>query len=627
MSGGRVSLPAAIGAFIVLLAGPVSLAAAAPPLGAPSPLVRVGPGVTESSQRQVVRTRDGFVHIAAVDDEGYDDGPDAYLHMYRATTAGVPTEFTVADASHEPHVSLPLNLSGGDARIDADGMVHVTYVVANLGGDDVGGYRASSLTVEYQTFDTRTETWGLAHTVTTQDMDGDGVRGKVVSALALDPSGTPLVITASSAGVAAWSPAPGGEWARSAVEGDDAVHPSLAFDASGRAHLAWLSSPDDTPSIRYASRAPGGDWSAPEVVADGDVLSNKTLDQSPSLAFDAAARPVVLWLDSSDDVRIGTRDGDGVWRRDDPPPTYTHTPGLFMRGDDRIVFLGHDADTHPAYLSQAAGTPDWSSVGVFAPPADEGDYYAYDGSASARFDPLFDADCRTVDVAFFSEYSQRPGRIGQPDLYYAAVRLPEPPGGCPPAPGLGGSDNSGGSGSDQGGEGSTPDPGDPPPDPGDPPPQPGALAVLLGDERLQPQRDANPAGIAEAFESVASATGTLGSISIYLDASSTSEKLTAGLYADHDGHPGSLLAQGNATAKAGEWNTIALPAAAMTAGDHYWIALLGTGSGHIAFRDDPQGGCHSETTPSSISLDTLPSAWSTGSEFGDCPVSAYGTGR
>ena len=584
--------------------------------------VRVGPGVTESSQRQVVRTRDGFVHIAAVDDEGYDGGPDAYLHMYRATTAGVPTEFTVADASHEPHASLPLDLSGGDARIDAAGVVHVTYVLANLGGDDVGEYRASSLTVEYQTFDTRTETWGPADTVTTLDMDGDGVRGKVVSALALDSSGAPLVITASSAGVAAWSPTPDGEWARSAVDGEGALHPSLAFDASGRAHLAWLSSPDGTPSIRYASRAPDGGWSAPEVVADGDVLSNKTLDQSPSLAFDAAARPVVLWLDNSDDVRVGTRDGDRVWRRGDPPPTYTHTPGLFMRGDDRIVFLGHDADVHPAYLSQAAGTPDWSSVGVFAPPADEGDYYAYDGSASARFDPLFDPDCRTVDVAFFDEYSERPGRIGQPDLYYAAVRLPEPPGGCPPAPGLDGPGGSGagGSGSGQGGDGSTPDP-------GDPSPAPGSSAVLLGDKRLQPQPDTNPAGIAEAFESVASATGTLSSISIYLDTSSTGEQLTAGLYDDHDGHPGSLLAQGDAAPNAGEWNTISLSAAAMTAGHHYWIALLGTGAGRIAFRDDPQGGCHSETTPSSISLDALPSAWSTGNEFGDCPVSAYGSGQ
>jgi hypothetical protein len=614
-----MSLPAVLAALVALLAGPVSLAVAAQPLGAPSTLVRVGPGVTESSQRQVVRTRDGLVYIATVDDEGYDGGPDAYLHMYRATTAGLPTQFTVADASHEPHVSLPLDLSGGDARIDANGTIHVTYVVANLGGDAVGEYRGTSLTVKYQTFDTGTKAWGPAQTVTTLASDGDGVRGKVVSALALDPSGAPLVITASSAGVSAWSPAPDGAWAPSAVAEEGALHPSIAFDARRRAHLAWLSSPVGTPSIRYASRAPDGSWSAPEVVADDDVLSNDTIDQGPSLAFDAAARPTVLWLSRSDDVRVAVGDGDGMWTRHDPPATFAHSPGLYVRGDDRLVFLGHDRDTHPAYLSYDAGSADWSSIGVFAPPADEADLYAYDGSASPRFDPLFDPDCRMVDVAFFSEYSRLPGRIGQPDMYYAAVTLPEPPGGCPPAPGTADSGGDGG-GSGQGGGSPTPEPGGPAPDPGVP-------TVLLGDELIGPQLDTNPPGIAEAFESVASATGTINSISIYLDASSTGETLTAGLYADHDGHPGSLLAHGSATARAGEWNAIPLSAAAATAGNRYWIALLGTGSGRIAFRDDPRGACRSETTPSSMSLDSLPSAWSTGNEFGDCPVSAYGIGR
>jgi hypothetical protein len=56
-------------------------------------------------------------------------------------------------------------------------------------------------------------------------------------------------------------------------------------------------------------------------------------------------------------------------------------------------------------------------------------------------------------------------------------------------------------------------------------------------------------------------------------------------------------------------------------------ALLGAGNGRIAFRNDRRGRCRSETTPLSMSLDSLPSEWSTGNEFGDCPVSAYGTGR
>jgi hypothetical protein len=605
VSGALVALSAA------LLLVQVADVSAADPLGTPSRLVRVGPGVSESSQRQVVRTRERFVYIASVDDDGYSGGAAADLHMYRATSAGVPTAFASADAAHDPHVTQPLDLSGGDARIDAAGIIHLTYVIANLGNDDAGGYAANSLRVMYQTFDTATDTWGSAEAVSELPAEGDGLRGKVVSALALDPSGKPLVVTASSSGVSAWSPAASGGWSRTAISDPRALHPSLAIDTSGRAHLAWLSSPSDKPSIRYASRAPSGDWSAPEIVADADVLSNDTNDQSPSLAFDASARPIALWLDANDDIRIGIRDADGVWRPDDPSPTFTHTPGLYLRGNDRVVFLGHDADGHPAYLSHAAGAPDWSTVGVFAPPADEDGYYAYDGSASVRFDPLFDPDCRIVDVAFFAEYSERPGRVGKPDLYYAAVTLPEPPGGCAQA-------------APASADGA---PSAPPPDPPPPPPAPDTPGVLLGDQHIGPQLDGNDSGMAEAFQTVATAAGTVRSISVYIDPVSTAERVAVGVYDDVDGHPSALLAQGSAIPRPGEWNTIELAATSVTAGERYWLAILGTGGGRLGFRDATDQGCRGETTPASQALDSLPSTWTTGVEWGDCPLAAYGSGQ
>jgi hypothetical protein len=113
------------------------------------------------------------------------------------------------------------------------------------------------------------------------------------------------------------------------------------------------------------------------------------------------------------------------------------------------------------------------------------------------------------------------------------------------------------------------------------------------------------------------------SLSVYLDESSTGEKLVAGLYADDGGHPGRLLAQGDpVAAKAGEWNAIDVPGTAVADGDRYWIALLGIGDGRLTFRDEAQGGCHSETSSSS-SLDALPPTWTTGTEYDDCPVSAY----
>jgi hypothetical protein len=583
----------------------------------PSGLIGVGPGVTENSQRQVVRTRDDIVYIASVDDDQLGGGTYADLHMYRATSAGVPDAFTSADAADDPRVQRPLTLSGGDSRIDGDGTIHSTYAVTNLTGEAAGVYDAYTTTVIYQTFDTRTDAWGHAEPIVTLPADGDGVRGKVVSGIALAPSGAPLVVTASSSGVSAWSRTSDGGWERAAVDSRRGIHPSLAFDASGRAQLAWLSAPYGDSVVRYAARSASGDWSAPETIASGDVLTNDTSDQGPSLAFDSAARPVVVWLDARDDVRVGRRADDRTWTRDDPQDTFAHAPGIGMHGDAAFIFLGHDIDAHPAYLSRAAGGA-WSDVSVFPPVGVDG-FYSYDGSASVRFDPLFDTDCATIDSAFFSEYSQTPGRVGKPDLYYAAVSLRSADAACRAAP------------EPQPTPTATPTPeptATPTPEPTatPEPPTDGEPSLLLGHDEIAPQPDANRAGMAEAFASVAADSATVSSITVYVDTGSAADTITVGLYDDRDGHPGALLTEGHAAADGSGWATIPVTGTDLTAGKQYWIALLGTGDGGLRFRDEPQGECASETTPESQTLDALPAEWRTGTEYDDCPVSAYGAG-
>jgi len=89
-------LPGVLAALGVLVLYPAA-AVAADPLGTMSPLVSVGPGTSENSQRQVVRSADGVVYIASVDDDGYGDHTPAELHMYRGTTAAIPSDFASAD--------------------------------------------------------------------------------------------------------------------------------------------------------------------------------------------------------------------------------------------------------------------------------------------------------------------------------------------------------------------------------------------------------------------------------------------------------------------------------------------------------------------------------------------------
>jgi outer membrane protein assembly factor BamB len=160
--------------------------------------------------------------------------------------------------------------------------------------------------------------------------------------------------------------------------------------------------------------------------------------------------------------------------------------------------------------------------------------------------------------------------------------------------------------------------------PGSAPPPPPASGVLLGDQTVESVVDSNSLGSAEAFQTTASASGTVSTLSIYVDASSTAKTMFTGIYADSSGHPGALIAQGSSSQlTAGAWNTIPIPGAIVAAGTPYWIAILGTQSGALSFRDRT-GSCVSETSGQS-NLTALPSTWVRGTVWPSCPLSGYGS--
>ena len=153
----------------------------------------------------------------------------------------------------------------------------------------------------------------------------------------------------------------------------------------------------------------------------------------------------------------------------------------------------------------------------------------------------------------------------------------------------------------------------------------GGSTVLLGNQVIETQRDSNRLGQAEAFQTTGTVSGTLSSLSVYVDPSASVSKLSAGIYANNGTHPGALLAQASVNSPTpGAWATLPL-SAPVTAGTTYWIALLGTGSGNIYFRDRANGSCVAEAS-SQTTLTTLPATWTSGARYADCPVSAYGSG-
>jgi outer membrane protein assembly factor BamB len=152
-------------------------------------------------------------------------------------------------------------------------------------------------------------------------------------------------------------------------------------------------------------------------------------------------------------------------------------------------------------------------------------------------------------------------------------------------------------------------------------------AVLLGAQTVLPTVDSNAAGRAEAFRTpAATASGTLSSLAVYVDAGSTATKLTAGLYADAAGHPGELLAQGTLSAPpAGAWATVPTTGASVVSGTTYWIAVMGpVATGTLKFRERQNGAGRAEVSSSS-SLSVLPQSWSGGASYTDGPLAAYGS--
>jgi hypothetical protein len=111
--------------------------------------------------------------------------------------------------------------------------------------------------------------------------------------------------------------------------------------------------------------------------------------------------------------------------------------------------------------------------------------------------------------------------------------------------------------------------------------------VLLGTSKVAPATQTVAPGTIRAFRLPAGASGTLSSLSVYVDKRSQATKLVAGLYADGGNRPGKLLVQESGTPSGGKWNSLGVSskgAPKLVKDRSYWLAVLGTG-GRLVTRD------------------------------------------
>jgi hypothetical protein len=150
-------------------------------------------------------------------------------------------------------------------------------------------------------------------------------------------------------------------------------------------------------------------------------------------------------------------------------------------------------------------------------------------------------------------------------------------------------------------------------------------APVVGSDQVQSFVDSTAAGSAKAFRYTAPAAGSMDELNVYVDGSSVPSSLSVGLYANSNSRPKGRMTACTVTAPKAGWNACKAPAAAVTSGTQYWLAVLApTGSGTLNFRDRPRDGSVSYSSSSS-SLASLPASFPVGSKRnGYSPASIFG---
>lgn len=391
---GLTLVQVAVGSLIATLAVSAVVAAASP---SASHTVLVGPGFSDVSPHQLVRTSANVLYALTPTCDSYPDCPDNSLRVYRADQPGTPASFAEQDATHRPAAAGSVAVA-----LDASDTIHALW------NDRAGN-------VDYATFSTATNTWGSAATLAATNWIDFG-QGDEGIALALDSSGTPHAVWSAKTAdgiLHLFYANRASNWVSQQI--DDvpltgnrrAMHPALAFRPDGTLLLAWLEGtfnyvPDG--AIHTRARSAASTWGTTQTIADSDGAMT-TIDNGPSLLVtpDGTAHLAFIAATPPDLVRYWYDSGTGWLGDRQPPAQVTHDPSLGPDGTGGIFIYGHGA---PAPTYQDHGDNLYSfhkpSGGTWGPWT----LYAtgsFDSSVSTRWAQFFHPFPATLDIAYWTD--------------------------------------------------------------------------------------------------------------------------------------------------------------------------------------------------------------------------------
>jgi hypothetical protein len=361
--------------------------------------ILVGPGYTDVSPHQLVRTAADRLYTVAPTCDSYPDCPNSSLRVYRADQPGSPASFSEQDSAHRPAGGI------GSAAVAIDG----TDTIHALWNDRSGK-------LDYATFATATDTWSATTLVGTTNWTNFG-QGDEGVALALDANAMPHAVwsaTGADGRLHLFYANKGGSWSPQQV--DDvaltgnrrALHPTVAFTAANTLVVAWLEgtfnyTPDGI--IRVRTRDVNGAWAATQTINDPDGAMT-TIDNGPSLLVtpDGTIHLAFVAANPPDQVRYWYNGGGG-WQGDrQPPAQVTHDPSLGPDGSGGVYLYGHGTPL-PTYqdhgddlyaFHKGAGAAGWGAWTQYATGA-------FDSSVTTRWAQFFQAHPEEVDIAYWAD--------------------------------------------------------------------------------------------------------------------------------------------------------------------------------------------------------------------------------